>query len=73
MALGLETKNYVPVLVALQLWWRCNYSEYGNNNSKGYAESPEYSPVLGLIIFGKKSVVCRYKFGSLVRKKKLYT
>ena len=25
-------------------------------NSKGYAESPEFSPVLGLIIFGKKSV-----------------
>ena len=24
-------------------------------NSKGYAESPEFSPVLGLIIFGKKS------------------
>ena len=25
-------------------------------NSKGYAESPEFSPVLGLIIFGEKSV-----------------
>ena len=25
-------------------------------NSKGYAESPEFSPALGLIIFGKKSV-----------------
>ena len=25
-------------------------------DSKGYAESPEFSPVLGLIIFGKKSV-----------------
>ena len=25
-------------------------------NSKGYAESPELSPALGLIIFGKKSV-----------------
>ena len=25
-------------------------------NSKGYAESPEFSPVLGQIIFGKKSV-----------------
>ena len=25
-------------------------------NSKGYAESPEFSPVLGLIIFWKKSV-----------------
>ena len=25
-------------------------------NSKGYAESPEFSPVLGLVIFGEKSV-----------------
>ena len=25
-------------------------------NSKGYAESPEFSPSLGLIIFGEKSV-----------------
>ena len=25
-------------------------------NSKGYAESPELLPALGLIIFGKKSV-----------------
>ena len=25
-------------------------------NSKGYAESPEFSSALGLIIFGKKSV-----------------
>ena len=25
-------------------------------NSKGYAESPEFSPALGLIIFGRKSV-----------------
>ena len=25
-------------------------------NNKGYAESPEFSPALGLIIFGKKSV-----------------
>ena len=25
-------------------------------NSKGYAESPEFSPELGLIIFGKNSV-----------------
>ena len=25
-------------------------------NSKGYAESPEFSPALGLIILGKKSV-----------------
>ena len=25
-------------------------------NSKGYAKSPEFSPALGLIIFGKKSV-----------------
>ena len=25
-------------------------------NSKGYTESPEFSPALGLIIFGKKSV-----------------
>ena len=25
-------------------------------NSKGYAESPEFSPALGLIIFGEKSV-----------------
>ena len=25
-------------------------------NSKGYAESPEFSPVLGLIIFGEKSI-----------------
>ena len=25
-------------------------------NSKVYAKSPEFSPVLGLIIFGKKSV-----------------
>ena len=25
-------------------------------NSKGYAESLEFSPALGLIIFGKKSV-----------------
>ena len=24
-------------------------------NSKGYAESPEFSPALGLIIFGEKS------------------
>ena len=36
MALGLEMKNYVHVqggasiVVALQLWWRYNYSEYGN-------------------------------------------
>ena len=36
MALGLEMKNYVHVLggasivVALQLWWRCNYSENGS-------------------------------------------
>ena len=26
------------------------------HNSKGYAESPEFSPALGLIIFRKKSV-----------------
>ena len=25
-------------------------------NSKGHAESPEFSPALGLIIFGEKSV-----------------
>ena len=25
-------------------------------NSKGYAESPEFSPALGLIIFGEMSV-----------------
>ena len=25
-------------------------------NSKGYAESPEFSPTLWLIVFGKKSV-----------------
>ena len=25
-------------------------------NSKGYAESPEFSPTLGLISFGEKSV-----------------
>ena len=25
-------------------------------NSKGYAESPEFSPALGIIIFGEKSV-----------------
>ena len=25
-------------------------------NSKGYAESPEFSPVLGIVIFGEKSV-----------------
>ena len=25
-------------------------------NSRGYAESPEFSPALGLIIFGEKSV-----------------
>ena len=25
-------------------------------NSKGYSESPEFSPALGLIIFEKKSV-----------------
>ena len=25
-------------------------------NSKDYTESPEFSPALGLIIFGKKSV-----------------
>ena len=25
-------------------------------NSKGYAESPEFSPAMGLIIFGEKSV-----------------
>ena len=29
MALGLEIKNYVPCWVALELWWRYNYSEYG--------------------------------------------
>ena len=28
-------------------------------NSKGYAESPEFSPALGLIIFGEN---CHYKF-----------
>ena len=25
-------------------------------NSKGYAKSPEFSPALGLIVFGEKSV-----------------
>ena len=25
-------------------------------NSKGYAESPEFSPAMGIIIFGEKSV-----------------
>ena len=35
-----------------------NFSwEVGNyENSKGYAKSPEFSPALGLIVFGKKSV-----------------
>ena len=45
-------------------------------NSKGYAESPEFSPAPGLIIFGEK---CQYKIevnwnpSSLNYKKKLYT
>ena len=30
-------------------------------NSKGYAESPEFSPGLGLIIFGKKSVTTKLR------------
>ena len=29
-------------------------------NSKSYTESPEFSPALGLIIFGEE--VCSYKF-----------
>ena len=30
-------------------------------NSKGYAESPEFSPALGLIIFREKSVATNLK------------
>ena len=30
-------------------------------NSKGYAKSLEFSPALGLIIFGKKSVATNLK------------
>ena len=30
-------------------------------NSKGYAESPEFSPVLGVVIFGEKSVATNLK------------
>ena len=30
-------------------------------NSKGYAESPEFSAVLGLIIFGEKSVAANLR------------
>ena len=37
-------------------------------NSKGYAKSPEFSPALGLIIFGKKSVATNLRLiRSLVR------
>ena len=42
--------------------WQNNYlvksssSRQKLQNSKGYAESPEFLPALGLIIFGKKSV-----------------
>ena len=31
-------------------------SQMFEENSKGYAKSPEFSPLLGLIILGKKSV-----------------
>ena len=30
-------------------------------NSKGYAQSPQFSPALGLIILGKKSVATNLK------------
>ena len=37
-------------------------------NSKGYAKSPEFSPALGLIVFGEKSVATNLRyFKSLVR------
>ena len=37
-------------------------------NCKVYAESPEFSPALGLIIFGKKSVATNLRYiRSLVR------
>ena len=37
-------------------------------NSKGYAKSPEFSPALGLIIFGEKSVATNLRYiRSLVR------
>ena len=37
-------------------------------NSKGYAMSPEFSPALGLIILGKKSVATNLRLiRSLVR------
>ena len=42
MALGLEMKNYVPV--ALQLWWRCNYSEYGITKIQVFLVRPDNMP-----------------------------
>ena len=41
--------------------------------SKGYAESPEFSPALGLIIFGEKSVATNLRLiRSLVRSIKIF-
>ena len=37
---------------------KCSSTRQKLQNSKGYTESPEFSPALGLIILGN---VCRYK------------
>ena len=34
----------------------CSSTRQKLQNSKGYTESPEFSPALALIIFGKKSL-----------------
>ena len=46
----------------------CDHARQKLQNSKGYAKSPEFSPALGLIIFGEKSVATNLRYiRSLVR------
>ena len=49
-------KGQVATFLSLDACVKGSSSRQKLQNSKGYTESPEFSPALGLIIFGKTSV-----------------